>query len=120
MSIYTGCAPEEVCPRGAVSENGHCLTEQTDITFPALEADTRVTLSDVGVRGSDTTSNMDGSNAETDTTSASDADIIAEFGSDSSDTSTSDDGTSIGADAEELPSDGSELPVDAGGLEDGT
>jgi len=114
-----GCTPEEVCPRGAVSESGRCLPEQADIEFPALEADTQVVLADTGAQDLDITSNMDSSDAETDTTSASNADIPVESDSDSSNTNTNDDDTSVGEDADEMSSAGSDVPKDAESVEDG-
>ena len=119
MCLYTGCAPDDVCPRGAVNEGGRCIPEQVDVSFPALESDTRVTLVDLGGQGSDTTSNMDGSNAETDTTSASDADISIEADRDSSNT-TGEEDISRGEDTEEMSTDGTDSSMDAESTEDGS
>ena len=69
-----------------MKESGVCFPEQQDAEFPALGEDIRVSLVDVGAAGSDIISDTDDSNAETDTTSASDADIASHDADDESDT----------------------------------
>ena len=113
------CAPDEVCPRGAYKEDGRCLNEQQDVVFPTLGADTLVRLADVTSTGSDTLTNTDDLNAETDTISASNADIADTDVGDGSDAPASDDTTST-MDTDEAGSEGQAPTEDTGGMDSGS